>query len=1089
MENATYINAGAGSGKTWTLSHRLSDLLLTEDKDKRVEPSQVILTTFTRAAAAEFREKARSVLIEAGKPEVAAALEGAAIGTVHSVCEQFIKKYWYRLGLSPEMGVLQDEDKIIYIEQSIASILKGKAADIILFDDFRRDFKIVKQDNFIPYPYQDWWKDSLKSIISMMSYYGITNLENSIKLSCSEIDSIFTGPELDTTALLVFLDKYEEYVKTVLSQTARKAEKDIRKIRRKPQNLSSIQDVISIVDLTNFVGGAKKGSVAFLKMFPDVDLDKLLHNLRTQTVSKTFGTRIKEVIAKIFGLAAEWLKEYKRFKELNHVLDFDDLEQNFLKMLKDPEFEDIREEIKSTFKLLMVDEFQDCNPVQIAIFDVLSKLIADGGGSTVCVGDPKQSIYAFRGSDLDLVKEQTAKFKKDKPLDTSYRSRPHLVNLSNKVFLQAFKDVLNQDEIELPNKARLDEELSGHEPIHHWNITVETGEQLETKLAAKIFDILYTNPWTVCLKKEDDEKKGKEVQIKPKDIAVLCRSGDAVKRTVAALRNAGVPVSSSSMDIINWAECQLLLALLRWMNNPDDDGAKADIWHLMEDVSSETILLDRYDYLSCETNEKWLGEKELFKKLAVIRERVRTLPVSTVVSTLVLELDLMRLCQKWGNPIARCQNLGLIQKISKQYEEHCLQMNLASSISGFISYIHKMPDDLKNEDTTSNTVKVITYHKSKGLEWPVVILNSLNREIDKDTLIAVRNYTGITNCKTATGETQIFFFPPIHGSQKELPGAIQEKVMASPLFQDIKQRFIREETRLLYVGLTRARDYVVTLSKNGAMLNWLKDCGCGSGNVTMRNGKVNPWGQDGFEAEYCNVTDGIIPSSKSKGTTASEDTLQRANIHVSKFVSPSKLSTKMRVELKVLYKGQEILHSIKSKDAATCGTCVHNFFAAFNPELSDAENVAIARRLIDGAGLAEQLTSPESIVESAKQFFSWLNDNYPGAGEMSKEVPFMLRADGKLVSDNVLIEEQVARGEIDLVWIRDKERKTCVLIDYKSYHGSPNLNSSDEEVRKHYQGYTPQLLVYKTALEKAGWNVEDVLVYYFIQGRVVRFDI
>ena len=95
----------------------------------------------------------------------------------------------------------------------------------------------------------------------------------------------------------------------------------------------------------------------------------------------------------------QWQKEYRKYKELNHVLDFDDLEQYFLKMLRDNGFEDIREEIKDTYKLLMVDEFQDSNPVQISIFDKLSDLIAEGGGTTVCVCNPKQSIYAFRGSD------------------------------------------------------------------------------------------------------------------------------------------------------------------------------------------------------------------------------------------------------------------------------------------------------------------------------------------------------------------------------------------------------------------------------------------------------------------------------------------------------------------------------------------------------------------------------------------------------------------------------------------------------------------------------------------------------------------
>lgn len=1087
MKNVKYINAGAGSGKTWTLSHRLSDALLEKDDKKRVEPSQVILTTFTRAAASEFREKARAVLIKAGKPEVAAALEGAAIGTVHSVCEQFVKKYWYRLGLSPEMSVLQEEDKQIYVNQSVASILKERDVDITFFNDFRRDFNIVKVENFIPYPYADWWKDSLKAIISMMSYYGIHDLNNSITQSSNEVDAIFCGPALDTTEMLDFLIKYEDYVSGENSNTAKKALRNIQSIRKSPNTLPSTVAVNKIVDFSGktseFVGGAKNGVKKFLQKYPDFDFDVFRHNLQAQMISNTFGTKVKKVTDKIFSLAKEWQKEYRKYKELNHVLDFDDLEQYFLKMLRDNGFEDIREEIKDTYKLLMVDEFQDSNPVQISIFDKLSDLIAEGGGTTVCVGDPKQSIYAFRGSDTELIKDVSLQFQKEVPLTTSYRSRPRLVDLSNKVFLQAFQGVLDKKDIELPEKDRDASELSGKEPILHWDVSDVAA------LAAKISDILYANPWTVCLKKEEGEKMGKEVQIHPKDIAILCRYGYEVKAVVAALREAGIPVTSSNMDFVNWAECQLLQSLLRWINDPYDDGAKADIWHLMEDIPSEDILLDRKHYLESPVSGGWLMDHKLFKKLNVIRERVHTLSVSSIISTLILELDLMRICQKWGHPAARCKNLGLMQKIAAQYEEHCVQMNLAASLSGFISYIHTMPDDLKNEDTTSDTVKVMTYHKSKGLEWPVVILKSLSREVNNNDVITVREYSGVKNCKNTSGENWIFFFPPLQGTLTTLPNKIQNNIVASPLYEDIKQRYLREETRLLYVGLTRGRDYVVTLSKNGGELQWIRDCGCGSGEVKVSGGKVNPWKQSGFEAEYSRIADMPVSVPAPQKTTSDSPDPKQESQHNAKYISPSKVTppNEISVSLTEVFKGLEMKHSIDKDHSAECGTCVHNFFAAYQTDDVNVVNLSIARRLINGAGLSKQLFSPESVVSSANQFFSWIGKEYPTTEKAKREVPFFFMTDGNEVTNELLVNGQTARGEMDLLWVLDNNRKTCVLVDYKSYHGNPNLDSQNQEVRKHYQGYAPQLLLYKIALEKAGWTVVDVLVYYFIQGRVVRF--
>ena len=118
MRNVEYISASAGSGKTYTLTHRLADAI----RDHEIAPEQVILTTYTVKAAAEFREKAKAALHEAGLHNEAIRLDQAMIGTVHSVADAFIHQYWYRLGISPELNVMTDEDKDFFINQSLASL-------------------------------------------------------------------------------------------------------------------------------------------------------------------------------------------------------------------------------------------------------------------------------------------------------------------------------------------------------------------------------------------------------------------------------------------------------------------------------------------------------------------------------------------------------------------------------------------------------------------------------------------------------------------------------------------------------------------------------------------------------------------------------------------------------------------------------------------------------------------------------------------------------------------------------------------------------------------------------------------------------
>ena len=125
MRNVTYINAGAGSGKTYTLTRILAEKLSERDDNDNpvIMPSQVILTTFTDLAAAEFREKARVQILENGNFRAAAQMDSAAIGTVHSVALQFIKKFWYLLDYGAEIKTISERDEDFYMSQSLARVV------------------------------------------------------------------------------------------------------------------------------------------------------------------------------------------------------------------------------------------------------------------------------------------------------------------------------------------------------------------------------------------------------------------------------------------------------------------------------------------------------------------------------------------------------------------------------------------------------------------------------------------------------------------------------------------------------------------------------------------------------------------------------------------------------------------------------------------------------------------------------------------------------------------------------------------------------------------------------------------------------
>ena len=160
MKNIQYINAGAGSGKTTRLTEILSEKL----GSKEYKPSEVILTTFTELAASEFREKSRERLYNDNHADVAAELDSATIGTVHSVALSFIQKYWYLIGVSPDMKVMSEDDLQVYISESLGDCVEKE--DLEFFRSYGSFFDLKDSQSHVDL---DFWKDHLLAIIDKVN--------------------------------------------------------------------------------------------------------------------------------------------------------------------------------------------------------------------------------------------------------------------------------------------------------------------------------------------------------------------------------------------------------------------------------------------------------------------------------------------------------------------------------------------------------------------------------------------------------------------------------------------------------------------------------------------------------------------------------------------------------------------------------------------------------------------------------------------------------------------------------------------------------------------------------------------------------
>lgn len=1058
--SARYINAGAGSGKTYTLTHMLSDMLVR--KENPIDASRIILTTFTKAAAGEFLRKAREVLIADGKPDKAAELDSATIGTVHSVCEKFVKRYWYRLGLTLPLNIISQEDKRYYVSLTTEAVANDE--DVRFFADVAQKLEMDA----------DFWKDYLKELIDRKNDFGIGDLSRSCQLSCDNLAKVFSTPanpdaekELDG-----FISRLVSLIDA--QNTDREAAGKAPQYQSERKEAVSLQHGASLLKkaiavrvwtgkgLTAVRAGLWKDS------FPLSEYQRIDDIAKAALLSTDFGDSLQGCVKRLFALAAEWEKRYRVFKDANGLLDFSDLEQKFLRILYDDGFEDAREDIKSSFDVMMVDEFQDSNPVQVKIFRKLMELVPE----TVFVGDQKQAIYGFRGTESSLVEDFVKEIPAQDSLKKSYRSIPALVNAANRIFCKAFgvkqlPVILDDPEAPydgvslFPNRTEKDGKCPS---LMHWmvpRVSTRSEKKQYTAVGERIKELIRSGAFSY------------------RDIAVLLRNKTDIPNVVSAFRNVGLPVSVQEKGFVQWAEVQLILSLLRYYVDAGDCGAKADVLHLVRGLSTETVIKDR---LNAGPDPTWRNGEDVFRLLDGIRERTSALSVSEIVDAIILELGMYENVQAWGLADARARNIGLVADLARKYEQQCENVNAAPTVYGYINYVLGYKLDSSPADTT-DTVKVLTHHASKGLEWPVVIMDELDSLDVSEQEMWRKDIGGVVPCREGEG-VQLYVFPRLlykkapegvgFVAESNLPDPLMSAVMRLPIFDAARKRKIDEERRLLYVGFTRAKDCLVTLGTDKSTYSWLSLCGAGGG-TAVSGGEISLW-----DPEYPSVLE-VLPEpvlAETEGTEAPSWVLPSPDVPAvpEKYISPSKIGSGQSnvavPKLKDVFRGNPMTQKIKASDNAQCGTAIHNIFAAYDPSAKTEVMEEMAARIINGSRLAEELPSPSSVIASARQFHDYMEKTY-GAGVQLRELPVMLqRQDGTVI-----------RGEMDLVWQLPDGR--CVLVDYKSYHGIEDFDHP--KAYDEYYGYAPQLKAYRDALLAVGLEVVDTLVYYLVQGRVIRF--
>jgi ATP-dependent exoDNAse (exonuclease V) beta subunit len=809
--NLQIISAGAGSGKTYRLTQEMVRLL-----GEGVRANGIIATTFTKKAAAELQERVRVRLLEEGMNDQADALANALIGTVHGLGVKLLQRFAFEAGVAPDVSIIADEDQQLLFNRSLATVLTSERVEKmeLLCDRLG----LNKMDYF------DWRKE-----VRMVTDIARANDFSAAQLAKSKEQSFTSFMELLQSDQECTISNWEQELSTYLKSTIARLEHNEDSTKKTSTAKSWLRSVLRSLELRGNLLWHEWAKLSKLDVGAKSkdDVEELVSFASTHHLHPDFQKDIQHFIDHLFEIAQAAIEEYDAYKKQRGLIDYTDMEVLVCQLLDNPM---VKQVLQSEIDLLMVDEFQDTSPIQLEIFLKLSRL----ANHSVWVGDPKQSIYGFRGAAPELMQAIIEKVGGIRPEDIqkySWRSREEIVMATNAIFCKAFSSLPTEQVALEPKRKKAggpDSMLEMAEPIemrtalHHWHFKHSDGAKrppgkpwMENCIAYTLRELLDSG--VAILPK--GSKKSRNAH--PGDVAILCRSNAECQTVAEALHRAGLKAAISTSGLLHTAEAKLILACLKYLINQYDSLSVAEILLLASGKDIEAIIEDRLKSaaeknVQPEDLTEWGATDDFIKSLNELRDRAIELSSAEMLDLMLEELDLRRIIVAWGKDQQRLDNVEVLRKMALQYEDACNRLHTAASTGGFLLWLsdqEQSGNDAQSSGESPDAVNVLTYHKSKGLEWPVVICHSLegrlrasvwgvdilseSREVDLDNVLANR--------------WMRYWVNPYANQIRRtyLENRLEESEAQSRAREQARQ----EEARLLYVGITRARDYLIFPSR------------------------------------------------------------------------------------------------------------------------------------------------------------------------------------------------------------------------------------------------------------------------------------
>ena len=1105
-------------------------------------------------------------------------LNKASICTIHSFCLDVIRNNFYEINISPNFRIGDTAEIELLKQETLDDLFEKKYFEededflklVDTYTGYRGDeplkelvMEIYKFIQSSPFP-RKWLEEKVEefNIKDLSLDFAKTkwgklileeyekNIEETILGLKNVKQDLDSNPELEKFSQVIRLDLENlELLKANLDSWDKVYELSQRfsftkwPVDRKIQ--SSIKDE------------AKEKRDKINKKFKGIK-DKIFIYTSKEAIQDL--QEVYEILKLLKKVVLEFEETYGKVKLERNVIDFNDIEHLALKILlkeEDGKYvpTEVAKKYKDKFEEIAIDEYQDSNMVQEYILTSISK-----GNNIFMVGDVKQSIYKFRQAmpELFLGKYEKYKLKKDKTenddlkiqLFKNFRSRENILSTSNLVFQEIMSKKLgdveyNEDEylnlganypdienVDFAGKTEIDVINLNKNQIEEETEDTENNERIEDSIleakyvAKKIQELINSNYYVF------DKKQGYR-KITYKDIVVLLRSTATLapiyEKEIADL---GMPVfSDTSSEYLNSVEIQTIISVLKIIDNPMQDIPLVTVMRSMIGGFTDNDLIEiRLTDKNCNFYESILKAQvqvseelrikinNFLEKIENWREANEYLNLDELIWKIYLDTGYYNFVGLMQNGKLRQANLKMLFERAKQYESASFK-----GLFNFINFIDKLKlssGDLgsakiigENEDV----IRIMSIHKSKGLEFPVVFLSSTGKKFNMQDL----NKKVLLHQDIGLGPTYTNYEKKI-----EYPTLAKEAIKIVT-----KREVLAEEMRVLYVALTRAKEKLVITGiekdVNDSIDSKQKELEIYIDNI---ENKMNPnlvgkyksyidWielvylknkDKDIMKFNIINKKDILKENTEEKeenkdiikeiqNRAVSKENINKIKQELEwkyKFEEsvelPSELSVSKIKELKnnVQLQNQEVsfakpnfLIEKTELTGAQKGTIMHLCLQKLNhKEEYDLEKLKrMVKSLVEKEIILQKEADSVNYNKILEFFKSDIWKEMKEAKLVEQEKPFYFNIKANEIYDVKSEEDILVQGIIDLYYINKDDE--LILVDYKTDY----VENNNEEILK--EKYDIQLAIYKKALEKAlDRKVDKVYIYSTWLGRAITIN-